>query len=173
MRRLFIVISLLLVTQGNNAPINITAMKALYIERFTQFIDWPNNQNSSFFIIQIADDYELYELMKNQFSNYRIKDRPIKITFSNFISDSEIPHILYIGNEMSLPSLLKKTNRQPILTVAHGEDLCNEGVMINFVLYENRLRFEINETAIRESSLYINFRLLNMAIKVVQPISKP
>jgi len=44
-------------------------------------------------------------------------------------------------------------------------------VLINFFEKDNKLRFEINETAVLKSPLQMSFYLLNSA-KIVQPIEE-
>ncbi len=169
-RRLIFLV-LLFTTLGNSTQVNITSMKAIYIERFTQFIEWPSDSSETF-LIQIVGDYALYEVMKKQFTNHTIKNKPVTIIYSEELSIRALPHVLYIGNENLIPKGVTLLKQKPILTIAHSQNGCEKGVMINFVIFENRLRFEVNETSIRESSFYINYRLMSLAIKIIHPVSK-
>ena len=55
-------------------------------------------------------------------------------------------------------------------TVSETKNYAKLGVIINFFISNNKVRFEINETAVQLSGLYMNFRLLNLA-KIVNPVN--
>jgi hypothetical protein len=80
--------------------------------------------------------------------------------------------VLFIGNVKRIPEIKAKVKNQPVLTIASGEKLCENGIMINLFVHENRLRFEINELVVRESGLYMNYRLLQMAMRIIYPVAK-
>ncbi len=79
-------------------------------------------------------------------------------------------HILFIGkvSEDDLSDILAFTEHRPIVTISDTEGFAEEGVLINLYRDGNRLGFEINESAVRESGLAMSYSLLNLA-RIVDP----
>ena len=63
----------------------------------------------------------------------------------------------------SLQSILNKVNKKNILTIGQSEGFCEKGVHINFYLDASKLKFQINEKAVRNSNLKISHLLLQNA----------
>jgi hypothetical protein len=67
------------------------------------------------------------------------------------------------GEEGRLSAILAKTQGKPILTVSYLESSTRKGVMVNFFLEGNRIRFEVNPTRIKDAGLIISSHLLSIA----------
>ena len=77
-------------------------------------------------------------------------------------------HMLFVGQSSAMPmTLLRKwVQQQPVLVVTESEGALERGSMINFVLAERRVRFEIALDAAEENGLRMSSRLLAVARKV-------
>jgi hypothetical protein len=157
----------------HTAPsIDEASLKAAYIERFTKFVEWPQSVDSEYFTIQIIGEPELYRIMNEQFRNYSIKNKKVRLISSSEIDPKRLPQVIFIGNHRKIPEIKPLIKNLPVLTIASGDRLCESGIMINLFAHENRLRFEINELLVRESGLYMNYRLLQMAMRIIYPVKK-
>jgi len=78
--------------------------------------------------------------------------------------------LLFISKskEKELSKIHSLTKDKPILTISDANGFAEHGVHINLYLAENKIRFEINETAVRESNFSVSYRLLKEA-KIVKP----
>jgi len=70
-----------------------------------------------------------------------------------FISRSEQDHI---------PALLEKLGKAPVLTVADSEGFMAQGGMINFVVQDSKIRFDINAMVAERAGMKISSRLLSL-----------
>ena len=79
--------------------------------------------------------------------------------------------IVFVGaHEMSLlPALLREIRGSAILTVGDTEKFSRQGGMVNFVVQDNRVRFEINADAAQRAGLKISSKLLQLAT-IVQDV---
>ncbi|HMU64793.1 MAG TPA: YfiR family protein, partial [Nitrosomonas sp.] len=68
----------------------------------------------------------------------------------------------------SLPSILAFVQGQSILTIADTPDAAIKGIMINMIVAQNRILFEINLQSARNAKLDISSKLLQLAMKVYQ-----
>ena len=76
-----------------------------------------------------------------------------------FISSSEMPH---------LAEAIQILKGLPVLTIGETPGFAKNGGMINLILEDNRVRFEVNVEAAKEADLNISSRLLALARIVPQ-----
>src|SRR5439155_18762196 len=62
--------------------------------------------------------------------------------------------------------LIKLLRDRSVLTVGEAKDFALRGAVINFVMQEGKVRFQINPAAAARAHLKINFRLLQLAVVI-------
>lgn len=67
-----------------------------------------------------------------------------------------------------LQRVLDGIKGSPVLTVGDSEGYAEQGVMVNFYLEQNKVRFEINLASARRAGLNVSSQLLKLA-RIVQP----
>lgn len=149
-------------------------IKAVFLEHFTRFIEWPEPletaDTSQPFYVAVIGENPFGSILDQIYSEQKIKNRRVEIL--HFVTPDDITdcHILFISstNKEILSEILERTRDKPILTVSDTEGFAENGVLINFYLSGNRIKFEINEKAVHESGLIVSYRLLSLARIVEQ-----
>jgi len=79
-------------------------------------------------------------------------------------------HILFLCRSEAghLPDLLKPLGRRSILTVADTPGFLEAGGIMNFLIEDNKIRFEINTAAAQRANLQIRSQLLRLARRIVK-----
>ena len=74
-------------------------------------------------------------------------------------------NVIYIGRaeKKTAPQVAEAVAGKQILTVSEFPELGSQGVVINFYLDEERVRFEINLGAVARAGLKLSSRLLTLA----------
>jgi len=139
-------------------------LKAVYMEKFSRFVTWPDD-NHEHFIITMYGDTPLQESIQQIYAIRDIKGRKVIIKNADVLADIQQTHILFITSDKAqeLPTLINYLNGKPILTISDSEGFAQKGVIINFFVDHNKLRFEINEEALLKSPLQMSFYLLSSA----------
>jgi multidrug resistance efflux pump len=77
-------------------------------------------------------------------------------------------HILFIGagERARLSQHVAAVAGRPVLVVSETEDAIQRGATINFVLVDQRVRFEIALNKAEQSGLVVSSRLLSVATRV-------
>ena len=77
-------------------------------------------------------------------------------------------HMVYLGmGEITrIKSILAELKNQPVLTVSDSEGFAAVGGMLGLVKKDERLKFEVNQTAARISGLKLSSKLMQLAVKV-------
>ncbi len=149
-------------------------IKAVFLEHFTRFIEWPGSfgvaDTSQPFYVAVIGENPFGSILDQIYSEQKIKNRSVEILYLSNPDEITDCHILFISssNKEILPEVLSYTRHKPILTVGDTEGFAENGVLINFYLSGNRIKFEINEEAVHESGLIMSYRLLSLARIVKQ-----
>jgi hypothetical protein len=142
-------------------------LKAAFIYNFTKYIDWGTYDRDSMFVIGIAGDSPIIESLHAIAATSRINNK--KIIVKSINSSREIPDcdIVFISKKCRMPLnyILGKT-RPGQLTISEQPGFAEAGTAFNFVLVNNRLKFEANLKAISSAGLKAGSQLLKLAILV-------
>jgi YfiR/HmsC-like len=144
-------------------------VKAAFLYNFGKFVEWPTNDFASTNAPLIIGVYG-----KNPFGNYlaevvhgrTIDGHPV-VARQVSINTLKSCHILFIARseQKNLSAIRRTLDGAGVLTVTENLDLLESGVMINFILQDDRIRFEINNTAAEKVGLKLSSKLLMLATK--------
>ena len=126
-------------------------MKAVFLEHFTRFIEWPETYEvadpSYPFYVAVIGESPFGSILEQIYIDQEIKIKNRKVEILYISSPAEIPdcHILFISSSSKeiLPEILSYTGNKPILTVGDSKGFAEAGVLINFYLAGSKMKFEI------------------------------
>lgn len=144
-------------------------VKAEFIHRFTDYIEWPSTafpSDTSAFVVCFEGDGPLMRRLERILAGVRVKGHPARF---RPLKDGEPAgcHILYIapGARGRLPALLRACARAPVLTVGDSPGFLDHGVLINLFVEGPHVRFAINADAAEARGLTVSSRLRVLARK--------
>lgn len=179
-----LLISLLIITGAyaanlENAPAPL--IKAAYLYKFIFFTQWPDMSSTGDVSADTGQDKFIIGILgEDKFGKHfqPIEGRTIAslnrtITVKRFGRykpglNLKQCHMLFIcaSEKSALPEILKTTGSASILTVADAKDFAEKGVMINLITVNDRIRWELNLTAIKKSGLNVSSTLIQSAVNV-------
>lgn len=168
-------------------------IKAAFLYNFMNFVDWPKdkiadaNQPIKVGVTGSRVFLEALEPLKEK----KIKGRKISIKyFSDYeklnnskdfdddfwnekIERIKTCHVIIFckcdsDTVRSLEQIVKALKSSPVLTVGEMNGFLESGGMINFLIKEEKVRFEINNAAAKKAGLRISSKLLRLAERVVE-----
>lgn len=142
--------------------------KAVYLFNFLQFIEWPPNTFSdpaAPLVIGIIGLDPFGDLLDQTVRGELINGHPIVVHRFTRPEDVRGCHLLFIprSERARITSILSKIDTNTIVTVSEVNGFAEQGGDINFYVEDGKLRFEVNEQAIRNSSIKMSSRLLKLA----------
>jgi hypothetical protein len=142
-------------------------LKAAFIYNFTKYIDWGPYDRDSIFVIGVVGDSPIIESLNAIAASSRINNK--RIITKSISNPSEISNcdIVFISKKCRMPLnyILSKT-RPGELTISEQPGFAEAGTAFNFVVVNNRLKFEANLKAISSAGLKAGSQLLKLAIIV-------
>ena len=150
------------------AQYSVEAVKAAYLFRFAQYVEWPDAPAGTPFVIAVsgADDVAVH--LERLLPGMTVAGRQAVVRRVTRAQDLEGVHILFIGaNAFARTRALRaRAIEKPILVVTESENGIDGGAVINFIEVDRNLRFEISLNAADRSGLRINSALLSVAARV-------
>lgn len=158
--KLLLVFSLAFTITNSNATNrsrDLSKLKTAFIFNFTKYIKWRQKPHPSF-IISVIGDPVLTEKLKSLANKKKFKKSISIEVYQKKSSDNlNNSHLIYIATEdvVLVKSIIERLKSKSILTIGHGKDLTNSGIIINFYLHNKKLKFEINNK--KATSIGLNF----------------
>jgi hypothetical protein len=156
-------------------------IKAGFIYNFANLVQWPSTsflQPDSPIVIAILGEDPFGTTLDRVLDGKKVNGRPFVIRRLKSVAELQRSaanprecQILYVSSsEMPyLAETLQVVKDSPILTIGEKPGFAKSGGIINLVLEDNRVRFEVNVDAAKEADLNISSRLLALARIVQSP----
>jgi len=141
-------------------------LKLVFIAKFLKFITWPEAEKSSDkYHIGIIGDTPLKKVVSGAQYSFKARDKEIVIEKLGSLEKIEHLDVLFIAESefKNLSNILAISEKKRILTVADTPGFAEKGVMINFYKKGQKLRFEINKTAVEKAGIKISSKLYKLA----------
>jgi hypothetical protein len=139
-------------------------LKAAFMFNFAKFISWPHAESDSKLTVCIVNSKDVAQALEAVAKGKTVDAREVVIQQLSFPAPLESCRLLFIGSGgKKIDEVLLAAKELPVVTVGEDEKFLRRGGMINFVLDEGRLRFEINTDAVSHSGVTISSKLLNLA----------
>ncbi|MCK5214330.1 MAG: YfiR family protein [Candidatus Omnitrophica bacterium] len=161
-------------------------LKRQWVYNVARFVTWPARSFSltdTPFIVGIIGE----ELQKAEdlFKGKTIQGRKVEVKRFNSAYDVKFCHLLYISasQKNSVSSIIMNSKRlkpstgggtsrvltstsSAILTISDMENFIQKGGMVQLVVKENKIRFQVNQTSAKKAGLKISSQLLKLADSV-------
>ena len=144
-------------------PVEV-AVKAAYLTKFGIYVDWPDATPGSELNLCVAGEDPFGKTLDSAAAKQQPGNRPIVVRRLKTVTPESGCDIAYFGNgDPTTLQTIDSLRGSPVLTVS---DNGGKGAIVNFVLKDNRVRFEIDETAATENNLVLSSKLLSLALNV-------
>jgi hypothetical protein len=142
-------------------------VKAACIYNFTKFVQWPQEafpESSSPFIIGVIGDDPFNGELQRAVQNKDVGGRTFVVRHIRNAEEAKSCQILFVSRSVrkSMGDILATVSNLPVLTVSETDRFVQAGGTINFVIEQNKVRFEINAEAAKKAGLKISSKLLNL-----------
>ncbi len=149
-------------------------IKAVFLYNFILFSKWSDSEtkNKNITIGVLGDD-----VFKDAFTGIEgklIKDKKkhLKIKrFGKYTGNENLREcdLLFISRneDNNQKKIIESLKAAPVLTVSDTDNFLDQGGMINFVKTGNKIRWKMNDEAIKDSGIRISSQIYRNAIKVI------
>jgi len=158
-------------------------IKAGFIYNFANLVQWPSSsftQPDSPIVIVILGEDHFGTTLDRALDGKKVNARSFVIKRAKSISELQRTlgpqkdcQILYVSSsEMPhLSDAIQMLKGVPVLTIGETPGFARNGGIINLILEDNKVRFEVNVAAAKDADLNISSRLLALARIIQSPAS--
>lgn len=149
------------------------AIKAGLILNFARFTAWPDSAfidaHAPLQICLLNADATIVAHFE-ALSHKSVQQHPLQLQNLAHARTLNECHLVFIaGNDRYLAQQALATAQSlPVLTIAEMTGFIQLGGMINLVMQDKKIRFEINQKAVEQAQLKLSSQLLKLAITVIQ-----
>ena len=146
-------------------------VKAAFLYQFAAYVEWPPNaftQAAAPITIAVLGADTLAAELGQIVTGRTVGGRAVAVKRVKAGESLAGVHVLFIGREESarLGQVAQAAQTRSILTVTESDGALTQGSMINFVLVDRRVRFEVGLDSAEKGGLRLSSRLLAVAQQV-------
>jgi YfiR/HmsC-like len=143
-------------------------IKAGFTYNFAKLIQWPANafpQPNSPVIIGILGNDPFGGMLDDVLKGKTVNGRDLVVKHLKWGAELRGCNILFVSSTEAqhLDEILHIVKGLPILTIGETPNFARRGGIINFILEDEKVHFEVNVEAAKEADINISSRLLTLA----------
>lgn len=151
-------------------------IKAGFIYNFAKLMEWPApafSQSTSPIVIGVLGTDPFQGMLDNVLHGKQVNGREFVVKHLKWGDDLRSCNILFVSSseKAHFDELFHLIRGLPILTIGDTPGFAERGGIINFVLVDNRVRFDIDVNAAKQAKISISSRLL--ALATIVPEASP
>jgi hypothetical protein len=158
----------LLVESGFSQVPDASHVEAVFLFRFTQFTDWPQDAfptAQSPIVICVIGVNPFGDALQLAVEGEAVNGRSLTTRQLRQARDIDACNILFMSRSEGsrIPAILAALKDRSILTVSDADDFIEQGGMVQFINEDNHVRFRINGDAVSKAGLKLSAKLLQLA----------
>jgi hypothetical protein len=167
MKRSYIFVALLffLSIQNLYSQQSIPQAQSIFIYNFTRLVEWPGEYKSGEFTIGVLGSADVFNELKSYTSTKMVGTQPIKVIKFNSGAEVSKCHILFVayGKTKELTDVISKLAGSSTLLITENRAAIEKGAAVNFVVIDDKLRFELKTSNATNVGLKVHSTFENMA----------
>ena len=144
-------------------------IKSVFIYNFTRYIEWPADYKTGDFVINMyGNNSAMLTELNNMAQSKTVGTQKIKVNNTMTLDGIGKCHILYVTPDVTTPiaDILAKLKGKSTLLITEKSGWAKLGAAINFVVVDERQKFELNENNATKQNLKVSSSLVALAIPV-------
>jgi YfiR/HmsC-like len=145
-------------------------IKAAFIYNFARFVDWPTQafaDANSPLTVGVLGKNVFGDTLQRAISGKTINGHSLQFKQFDSVPDPTNCQVLFISSseKSHFSKILDQLQGTCVLTISENTDsFIGDGGMINLVIVDDKVRFEINNAAAQKAGLTISSKLLSLAV---------
>jgi hypothetical protein len=147
------------------------AVKAAFLYKFGSFVEWPPAafaSPASPFQLCIVGEDPFGATLDKAIGGQQVAHRPIEVRRLKTVRPDSGCHIVYLAasEAQRLAQTIEALRGSSVLTVTDSRSPGMSAGIVNFVIKDDRVRFDIDDEAAAQNRLAISSKLLGVALSV-------
>ncbi|RYZ50696.1 MAG: YfiR family protein [Sphingobacteriales bacterium] len=155
------------VASTGQQPVQEVNLKAAFMYNFTRYITWEESTQSNYFIFGVLGTTPMTEALKKIAGQYDVGNKNILVRNFSSLAEMSYCNILFIPAKTGyrMADIAEKLPRG-VLTITEEPGMAARGSGFNFVVINDKLKFEVNLKTLYLSGIRVSSQLLKLAVIV-------
>jgi hypothetical protein len=171
MKKTIVLSFLFIITLSASSFSQDANLKAFYTINMIRYVGWHTQALEGDFVIAVVGNSEVANQLRVCSDGKRFGHQNYLVKEFDKLEMVEACQVLFVGKHFKMTGgqnlLQNKARETGSLIVAESEGMINKGAAVNFVLRNESLQFELNETNASYADLQFSSRLSSMAAAIV------
>lgn len=144
----------------------IPRAQSMFIYNFSRLIEWPASYKSGEFVIGVLGNSTVFDELQTFTASKKVGTQDISVVRYREPAEITNCHILFVsfGKSNKMEEILSSLGNKSTLVIGEKSGLIDDGAAINFVIEQDKLKFELKVDNAKSNGLKISSSLQNMAI---------
>ena len=156
---------------AEEAPLSEHQVKAAQMLNFFKYSHWPASafaKTNSPYVVGVVGRDPFGKDLDRMFELKVVTGRPFVIKRTTDEQELRNCHLVFVSSSerRRLKDLLEKLKGAAVLTVGESPEFLDQSGVINFLLMDSSVRFEINLAAAQAAKVKLDANLLRLAVTV-------
>jgi hypothetical protein len=144
-------------------------IKAAFLFNFAKFVEWPPDVfpgTNSPIVVGVLGNNVFGNDLEKTIRDKTINNHPFRFLEVTSVTEAAHCQILFISpsEKDNLRKIVDNLHNASVLTVSETDEFIKAGGMINFMIVDSKIRFQISDNAARKARLRISSKLLSLAV---------
>ena len=144
-------------------------IKAAFLFNFAKFVEWPTTAfagTNSPIVIGVLGKNVFGDNLQKTIRDRKVNNRSFQFRNFESVADATNCQILFISasEKDDYVNIISALHSASVLTVSEDDGFLKAGGMINFLLEDKNIRFQISDEAAKKARLKISSKLLSLAV---------
>ena len=152
------------------AEAQVAKFKAMFTLNFIRYIGWPEESKSGDFVIGVIRDKEMADWLRDQSNGKKFGFQDVVIKEFRSVEDVVDCQVIYVSagtNFARNATAINSKVNDKTLIITDAENATNSGSMINFVVREEKLKFELHKANASKQGIQFSNKLETMPNAIV------
>lgn len=144
-------------------------IKSVFIYNFTRYVEWPADyQTGNFIINMFGTNPAMLAELNTMAKTKTVGAQKIEIRNTTTLDGIGKCNILYVTPDVTTPiaDIIAKISGKSTLLVTEKPGYALKGSAINFIVVENKQKFELNKANAEKYNLKVSAQLVTLSIPV-------
>ena len=140
-------------------------VKAAFVLKLLNFVQWPSEAGGHDLIIGFIGADATSDSLQRQVAGQSFNGRKVVVRRMGLDGDLKSCQMIFVGASegKNAMAVLERVRGTSVLTVGESAGFGQHGGIVNLLLSDGRIRFEVNSHAAEQAHLQISSRLLSLA----------
>jgi len=168
MKKILFLVSLMLLPLV--ATSQIAKFKSVFTLNFIRHIGWPEETKQGDFVVGVVRDKEIASWLEQLSEGKKFGFQNVVIKEFKSVEEVQNCQVLFVSSSINFnknaSEIIDKVGGKNTLIVCESEGATSNGAMFNFVVRDEKLKFEIHKANAAKFGLQISSKLEGMAAAI-------